>query len=867
MKAAEIRQSFLDFFNEKRHKVVPSAPLIVQNDPTLMFINAGMNPFKDYFLGNEIATNKRITDTQKCLRVSGKHNDLDEVGVDTYHHTLFEMLGNWSFGDYFKKEAIAWAWELLTEVYKLPKDRIYITYFGGDETDKLDPDNEAKELWKAIIPEDRILPFDKKDNFWEMGDTGPCGPCSEIHIDLRSDEDRQKVDGATLVNLDDPLVVEIWNLVFIQFNRKADKSLEELPNKHIDTGMGFERLCMAIQKKQSNYDTDVFQPLIQKIAKITGFIYGKNEEKDIAMRVISDHVRAVSFVIADGQNPDRTGPGYVIRRILRRAVRYAYSFLDYKKPLLCQLVPTLVAEMGAVFPEIVERQDDIIKVIKSEEESFLNTVENGIKRFNKIKDKDIDGKTAFELYDTYGFPLDLTELMAREVGISVDTEGFKVEMQKQKEAGQAAGKIETGDWTVVTEGDENNFVGYDFTESTTKIARYRKATIKKKEVYQIILQETPFYAEGGGQVGDTGLLIVDGEKIPVIDTKKENALIVHFTKKLPSNLNGDVVAQVNVGKRHKTASNHSATHLVHAALRQVLGTHVHQKGSLVNEDYLRFDFSHFGKVTDEEMAQIEAVVNQKIRNDIPLIEDRNMPFDEAVAAGAMALFGEKYGEVVRMITFDPNYSRELCGGIHVRATGEIGFCKIVTETSVAAGVRRIEAFTGEKAYNWITEELDQLNEIRGLFKNPQKVVEQVVQLQSDNVAIGKKLDQIERKGASGLKEELKKQIVEKGDIKFIGAMVELSSADLVKQLAFELQKEIPGLLAVLGCRLDGKAHLTVMMDQALTKSHELNAGKLIKEVATLIKGGGGGQPFYATAGGKNPDGLPAAIEKISSLIG
>lgn len=870
MNASEIRQTFLDFFEGKQHKIVPSAPIVVKDDPTLMFTNAGMNPFKDYFLGNKVAEQKRVADTQKCLRVSGKHNDLEEVGVDTYHHTMFEMLGNWSFGDYFKEEAINWAWELLTEVYKLPKDRLYASYFGGDEKEKLTPDEEAKALWGKLIPADRILPFDKSDNFWEMGDTGPCGPCSEIHVDLRPDSDRQKVDGASLVNMDHPLVVEIWNLVFIQFNRKADQSLEELPEKHVDTGMGFERLCMAIQKKESNYDTDVFQPMIQKVAEITSTPYGKSEETDIALRVISDHLRAVSFAIADGQRPENNGAGYVIRRILRRAVRYAYSVLDYKKPVLVQLFPTLVENFGHVFPEIKKDQDYIGKVILGEEEAFLRTIESGIKRFDKIKDKDIDGKTAFELYDTYGFPLDLTELMARESGIAVDTKGFDVEMDKQKKKAQEAGKVEAGDWMVVNEGPENEFVGYDELEVKTKISRHRTAKAKGKEIYQVILQKTPFYAESGGQVGDTGLLIVDGEKIAVLDTQKENDLIVLFIKKLPKNPAGAVTAQVNKGRRQSTASNHTATHLVHAALRQILGDHVHQKGSLVSPDYLRFDFAHFSKVEAEELAQIEQIVNQKIRENIALEENRSMPFKEAIASGAMALFGEKYGDEVRLITFGKDFSQELCGGTHVQATGELGFCKITTETSVASGVRRVEAVTGSKAYDWVTGELAQLNDIRGVFKSPQRVVQQVQTLTEDNKKLQEELSQFQSKAATQIKNDLKANIEIIGEIKFVGAVVEVGNADLVKQMAFDLQREVPNLFAVIGAQLDGKAHLSIMMDKALAKNKGVNASQMIREIAKFIQGGGGGQDFYATAGGKKPEGLQEAIDaskEVAKTIG
>ncbi len=866
MTTAEIRKTFLDFFESKQHQIVPSAPIVVKNDPTLMFTNAGMNPFKDFFLGNKKATQKRVADTQKCLRVSGKHNDLEEVGVDTYHHTMFEMLGNWSFGDYFKKEAIAWAWELLTEVYKIPKDRLYVSIFEGDEKDGLPMDTEAQDYWKEFIAEDRILPFDKKDNFWEMGDTGPCGPCSEIHVDARSDEDRAKVDGKTLVNADHPEVIEIWNLVFIQFNRNADGSLNELPEKHIDTGMGFERLSMVLQNKKATYDTDIFTPLIGKISEITGTKYGESEETDIALRVIADHIRAISFTIADGQLPSSNGAGYVIRRILRRAVRYAYSILNYKEPLLYQLIPILVDQFDGVFPELVEGQAFITKVIKSEEESFLSTLASGINHFNKISHQNIDGKTAFELYDTYGFPLDLTRLMAGEKNIEVDEKGFVAEMEIQRKRAQEAGKITTGDWVELISGKENQFVGYDEMETITSILKYRTANIKKKEVVQIILERTPFYAESGGQVGDTGLLIIDGEEIPVINTQKENDLIVHFVQKMPKNPKGMVVAKINTKRRQSTASNHTATHLLHSALKQVLGDHVNQKGSLVHPDYLRFDFSHFAKVEKEEIKAVEKIVNQKIRENIQLQEQRNVPYDEAINSGVTALFGEKYGDFVRVITFDKDFSRELCGGTHVKASGELGFCTITLETSVAAGVRRIEAMTGEQAYRRVSDEMTMLDQVRSVFKNPKGVVERVQNLSDENTQLRKELEQIYRKQAAMLKNELKQQVEDINGVQFIASIVEVGNADMVKQMAFDLQREVPNVLAVLGAKLNGKAHLSVIIDKSLVEEKSLNATQMIRSISKHIQGGGGGQDFYATAGGKNPKGLQEALNEAKGMI-
>ena len=708
MTSSQIRQTFLNFFKDKGHQIVPSAPMVVKNDPTLMFNNSGMAPFKEIFLGHQPARYKRIADTQKCLRVSGKHNDLEEVGVDTYHHTMFEMLGNWSFGDYFKKEAIEWAWELLTTVYQLPKDRLYVTVFEGDEKEKLAFDQEAYDHWKKLLPEDRILRGNKKDNFWEMGEQGPCGPCSEIHIDLRDDAERKKTDGALVVNAGHPHVIEVWNNVFMEFNRKADGSLEPLPERHVDTGMGFERLCMALQQKKSNYDTDVFQPLIQYISEESHIKYGAKEQTDIAMRVMADHVRAISFAIADGQLPSNVKAGYVIRRILRRAVRYAYSFLNLKEPFLCRMVPLLADQFATVFPELKGQQDFVARVVMEEESSFLRTLETGIKKFEAYDEKVIDGAFAFELYDTYGFPVDLTQLMAREKNVTVDMEGFNQCMSEQKNRSRKAANVSTDDWIIVREAEQAEFTGYDTLNGDVEITRYRKIKKANKEQYQLVFNRTPFYAESGGQVGDTGELVANGKKVRINDTQKENNLIIHFTEQLPENLEATFTASVDVRRRNSITKNHSATHLLHAALKSVLGKHVAQKGSLVNEQHTRFDFSHFAKVTDEEMVRIEAIVNEKVRENILLMEERNIPIQKAIERGAMALFGEKYGDFVRVITFDPQFSIELCGGTHVKATGEIGYFKVMSESSVAAGVRRIEAITGNGAEEWLNNQLNTL---------------------------------------------------------------------------------------------------------------------------------------------------------------
>jgi alanyl-tRNA synthetase len=873
MTAKEIRQQFLTFFESKGHKIVPSAPIVVKDDPTLMFTNAGMNQFKDYFLGNQTPDVRRIADTQKCLRVSGKHNDLEEVGRDSYHHTMFEMLGNWSFGDYFKKEAIQWAWELLTEVYGLDKDRLYVSVFEGDESEGLERDNEAVGFWKAFVPEDRILYFDKKDNFWEMGDTGPCGPCSEIHVDLRSDEDREKISGATLVNADDPLVVEIWNLVFIQFNRKSDGSLEELPEKHVDTGMGFERLVMAMQSKKANYDTDLFMPLIRKVEEVSGktyqYSYAADANVDIAMRVVVDHIRAVSFAVADGQLPGNTGAGYVIRRILRRAVRYYYSFLEIHEPFLYKLVPLLSEHFGEVFPELRAQVDQVANIVQGEEKAFLHTLENGLKRFESLEAKNgvISGDDAFELYDTYGFPIDLTHLIASENGLQVDQAGFEKALQQQKDRSRAAARREVGDWTVIRDGDEVQFIGYDhLSVEDARVIKYRTVKAKKGDQYQLVLDKTPFYPEGGGQVGDTGLLWFGEEKIPVIDTKKENDLIIHFVKKLPAQPDLPVRGEVNTRKRHLTENNHTGTHLLHAALRQVLGDHVQQKGSLLNDNYLRFDFSHFQKVTEEEIAEIETIVNRKIRENIPLQESRSIPIEEAKASGAMMLFGEKYGDSVRMITFDPGYSRELCGGTHVPATGKIGLLKIYNETAVAAGIRRIEAYTADKAEAYINKELDELNRIREIFKNPLHPAKNVAGLQEENKQLQKQVEQLLAAQAASLKSDLLKQVEDLGDCSLLVAKVGISDSNTLKNLAYQLEKEVDNAVIVFGAVINNKPQLMVTISKALAESTDLHAGNMVRELAKNIKGGGGGQAFFATAGGKDAGGLDAALDAARGLV-
>jgi alanyl-tRNA synthetase len=869
MTSAEIRETFINFFNSKEHRIVPSAPIVVKDDPTLMFTNSGMNQFKEFFLGNKTPENPRIADTQKCLRVSGKHNDLEEVGIDTYHHTMFEMLGNWSFGNYFKNEAIDWAWELLVDVYGIDTDRMYVTVFQGDTADNLPEDDEARQLWSKYMPADRILSCSKKDNFWEMGATGPCGPCTEIHVDMRTDEERAAINGRDLVNNDHPQVIEIWNLVFIQFNRNADNSLTPLPAKHVDTGMGFERLCMVLQGKRSNYDTDVFSPMINAIEQLSGLQYTYTDTKsDIAIRVIADHIRAVSFAIADGQLPSNGGAGYVIRRILRRAIRYGYSYLNLKEPFINQLVPVLASQLQYVFPELQQQVDFVGKVIKEEEASFLNTLGSGLRKFAVItedmKGNTIGGKEAFELLDTFGFPIDLTRLLASENGLLIDENGFEAELAKQKARSRQDANVQQGDWVVLQEDAESEFVGYDYQEGEVQITRYRTVKAKDKEQYQLVFNYTPFYAESGGQVGDTGTVTHKGEAIRIFDTKKENNLIVHWADKLPTNPSATFRASVDKQKRQYTELNHSATHLLQEALREVLGDHVQQKGSLVNQDVLRFDFSHFSKVTDEELAQVEQLVNERIRANFPLNERRTVPITEAKALGAMALFGEKYGDVVRVIQFGT--SVELCGGTHVKATGEIGLLKITTETSVAAGIRRIEAVTGPGALAYINEKLGQLEQITAISRNNADVVKGIQALADENAALKKELEQATIAQANSLKDSLAKTVQHINGVNYIGATIDLTNADAVKGLAYNLKQEIPNLFLVLGTQVDGKAQLTIMIDDELVKTKGWKAGDLIRDWAKEIQGGGGGQPFYATAGGKNPAGLPKVLELAQAFL-
>lgn len=874
MTAQEIRDQFLDFFRSKQHKIVPSAPIVNKDDPTLMFTNAGMNQFKDLFLGNQVPDARRIADTQKCLRVSGKHNDLEEVGLDGTHHTMFEMLGNWSIGDYFKEEAIAWSWELLTDVYKLPKDRIYATVFGGDEADGLPADEEAKEIWKKYLPEDHILYFDKKDNFWEMGDTGPCGPCSEIHIDMRSDKERKTKPGAELVNMDDPMVVEIWNNVFIQFNRKADRSLEELPEQHVDTGMGFERLCMILQGKTATYDTDIFSPFIKYIEKQSGKTYSHSYDPqnkvDIAMRVVSDHIRAVAFAIADGQLPSNTGAGYVIRRILRRAVRYYYSFLDIKEPFLHTLIPMLSDEFAKVFPELDLQRTQVATVIEGEELAFLNTLEKGLRRFESlsIKENQVNGSDAFELYHTYGFPIDLTRLIATEKGYTVDDKGFEEALAKAKEISKIDAKKEVGDWNQVHEEEEVEFVGYDTLElKDAKVLKYRTVKLKKKDQFQIVLNRTPFYGESGGQVGDKGVLWIGEEKVRVLDTKKENELTVHIVDRIPSDSSAEVKGFVDARIRNATENNHTATHLMHAALHQVLGEHALQKGQNVDHKRLRFDFSHFQPVEAAELQEIEEIVNQKVRENIELEEDRAMPIDEAKAAGATMLFGEKYGDLVRMITFDANFSRELCGGTHVPATGNIGLFKIVSETGVAAGIRRIEAVTAETAQEYVKAQLDELGQIRALFKNAPHTAKHVEALQEENKQLKKELEKLRNEQAGALKDQLAGKVESLKEVQFLGAKIPLDDANAIKTLAFQLEKEMEKAVIVLGAEVKGKAMLTIMISKEIAGQGDLHAGNMVRQLAKHIQGGGGGQPFYATAGGKNAGGLEDAIAEARQMLG
>ena len=869
MKSQDIRSKFLSFFQEKKHSIVPSAPMVLKDDPTLMFVNSGMAPFKEYFLGNAQPKNKRIADTQKCLRVSGKHNDLEEVGYDTYHHTLFEMLGNWSFGDYFKKEAIAWAWELLTEVYKIDKNNLYVTVFEGNEEDNLPMDKEAFELWKQFISEDRILMGNKKDNFWEMGDQGPCGPCSEIHVDIRSAEEKAKVSGKALVNKDHPQVIEIWNLVFIQFNRKANGSLEGLPNKHIDTGMGFERLCMVMQGVQSNYDTDVFTPIIREIETITNKDYGKDEKVDVAIRVISDHVRAVAFSIADGQLPSNTGAGYVIRRILRRAIRYSFTFLNQKDPFIYRLVDVLSQKMGTAFPELKAQKNLIENVVKEEEQSFLRTLDLGLILLNQIvetsKSDTISGEKAFELYDTYGFPIDLTALILREKGLKLDEAGFNAEMKKQKDRSRAASVMATEDWVVLVEDAVEEFIGYDRLQADVKLTRYRKVSSKKDgDIYQLVFNITPFYPEGGGQVGDKGYLEDShGNVIYIIDTKKENNVIIHFAKNLPSHLDEVFKAIVDEKHRFRTECNHSATHLLHQALREILGTHVEQKGSAVHAKGLRFDFSHFAKLTEEELQYVENFVNARVEGKLPLIEKRNIPKEEAIADGAISLFGEKYGDTVRSIRFGK--SIELCGGTHVKNTGDIWHFKIVSESAIAAGIRRIEAITNESVKDFFSENSKTYFEMKTLLNNAKEPVKALQQIQDENTSLRKQIENLLKGKIKNIKDELKGELTEINGVKYLAKQLDLDASG-IKDVSFDLGSQYDNLFLIFGSEQDGKALLSCYISKELVAAKNLNAGQIVRELGKHIQGGGGGQPFFATAGGKNPEGIQMALKKAKDYI-
>ena len=870
MTVQEIRRHFFEFFASKGHEIVPSAPMVVKNDPTLMFTNAGMNQFKDFFLGNAVPKNPRVANSQKCLRVSGKHNDLEEVGVDTYHHTMFEMLGNWSFGDYFKEEAVGWAWELLTEVYKIPKDRLYVTVFEGDTKDGVPADEESIAIWKKYIAEDRIILAAKKDNFWEMGDTGPCGPCTEIHVDNRPAAERAQTDGKQFVNEDHPQVIEIWNNVFMQFNRKADGSLEKLPATHVDTGMGLERLAMTLQDKTSNYDIDLFQALIQHMEKVSAKKYGANETTDIALRVIADHVRAIAFSIADGQLPSNTGAGYVIRRILRRAVRYGYQTLGLKEPFLADLSVVLGQIMGESFQELMNQKEIIEKVIREEELSFFRTLEQGLKRIDNLIEQAknngqaiLTGSAVFELYDTFGFPFDLTDLIARENNIAVDEAGFNEELTKQKDRSRAATAIETDDWVQVHPDTATKFIGYDEQTAPIELIKYRKVTQKQKTFYQLVFNQTPFYPEGGGQVGDTGFIVNEAESIAIFDTKKENNLIIHLAEKLPAHPASSFEAKINSKNRALSACNHSATHLLHKALRTVLGTHVEQKGSLVNANYLRFDFSHFSKVTDEEMAQIEAMVVAEIKANLPLNEKRDYPIEDAKAMGAMALFGEKYGDAVRVVQFGD--SVELCGGTHVQQTGEIGLFKIQSEGAVAAGIRRIEAITNAAVEDYFNEQEKQLKAVNELLRNPKDITKAVDDLLTKNNALQKQVESLKKAQAKVVKSELKSTIENKGDYSLLTAAVELDAAS-VKDILFQLKGEVAHLVAIIGSTEDDKCAVSVFVDDALVGTKNWNAGNIVKAVAAHIQGGGGGQAFFATAGGKNPAGIPTAIAAAKAML-
>ncbi|MCP4052762.1 MAG: alanine--tRNA ligase [Mesoflavibacter sp.] len=870
MNSQDIRSTFLDFFKNKKHSIVPSAPMVLKDDPTLMFVNSGMAPFKEYFLGNAQPKNNRIADSQKCLRVSGKHNDLEEVGYDTYHHTLFEMLGNWSFGDYFKKEAIAWAWELLTEVYKIDKDILYVTVFeGSDDADNLGMDTEAYDIWKEYISEDRILKGNKKDNFWEMGDQGPCGPCSEIHVDIRSAEEKAKVDGKSLVNEDHPQVVEIWNLVFMQYNRKADGSLEELPNKHIDTGMGFERLCMVLQNKTSNYDTDVFTPLIREIETITHKDYGKEDKVDVAIRVISDHVRAVAFSIADGQLPSNNGAGYVIRRILRRAVRYGFTFLDKNEPFIYRLVNVLVEKMGQAFPELKAQKQLIENVIKEEETSFLRTLEQGLTILDRIvetaKGKEISGSKVFELKDTYGFPEDLTDLILREKGFTYNKEDYKKRLEEQQNRGRKASELKSDDWTILIEDEEQEFVGYDTLETNVKITKYRKVTSKKDgEMYQLVFNLTPFYAEGGGQVGDKGYLEdAHGDVVYILDTKKENNVAIHLTKNLPANITEKFKATVDAKQRYRTECNHTATHLLHQALREILGDHVEQKGSAVHSKYLRFDFSHFSKMTVEELRDVENFVNARIESKLPLQEQRNVPMEKALEEGAMALFGEKYGDAVRTIRF--GQSIELCGGTHVNNTADIWHFKIVSESAVAAGIRRIEAITNDAVKSYFHDNNRAFFEMKDLLNNAKEPVKALQNLQEENTALKKQIEQLLKDKAQNIKGQLKSEIKEINGVNFLAKKLDLDASG-IKDLCFELGSQFDNLFLLFGAENNGKAILSCYISKNLVESKGLNAGTIVRELGKHIQGGGGGQPFFATAGGKNPEGINAALSAVEAYL-
>ena len=868
MTAKEIRESYKQFFESKEHLIVPSAPMVVKDDPTLMFTNAGMNQFKDIILGNVQPKCRRMADSQKCLRVSGKHNDLEEVGHDTYHHTMFEMLGNWSFGDYFKKEAISWAWEYIVDVLKINPADLYATVFEGSPEEGLERDNEAAAIWEQFLPKDHIINGNKHDNFWEMGDTGPCGPCSELHVDSRSAEEKAQIPGRELVNKDHPQVIEIWNLVFMQYNRKADGSLEPLPAKVIDTGMGFERLVRTLQGKTSNYDTDVFQPIIKVIGDMAGKQYGQDEKTDVAMRVVADHLRAIAFSIADGQLPSNAKAGYVIRRILRRAVRYGYTFLDQKEAFIYKLVPTLIAEMGEAFPEIAAQKELIMKVMKEEEDSFLRTLANGIKLLTDVMDEVkaagksvIPGEEAFKLFDTFGFPLDLTELICRENDMTVDEEGFNVEMQKQKERARNAAQVEMGDWTVLSEG-ESEFTGYDYTEYTCHILKYREVKQKKGVVYEVVLDQTPFYAEMGGEVGDTGVLVNENETINVVDTKKENGQSIHIVDKLPQDATAEFMACVDVERRRAIEANHTCTHLLDEALRQVLGTHVEQKGSLVTADSLRFDFSHFEKVTSEQLREVEHIVNEKIRANIPLEEFRDTPIEEAKKLGAIALFGEKYGDKVRVVKFGS--SVEFCGGCHAQATGQLGMVRIISESSIAAGVRRIEAITGKKVEEMLDKAQDFIADLRGLLNNAPDLMSTIQKAIADNKELQAQVDEFKAQKAQEFKKSLIEQAKTVNGVKVIKGILPLEPQN-VKDMVFQLRTQFPEqMLVVIACASAGKPTLTVGLSDDLVKEGK-NAGQLVREAAKLMQGGGGGQPHFATAGGKNPDGMKAAVDKVIEL--